>query len=68
MFQACEQGDLEVALRLLATDVDVDIKDTVRLMFMVVDTYSTKKKAEKKVPQFDECRSLGSNTDFAACI
>ena len=31
LLQACDQGDLEAALRLLATDIDVDIKDTVRL-------------------------------------
>ena len=37
LLQACKQGDLEAALRLLATDIDVDIKDTVRLMFIVVD-------------------------------
>ena len=35
LLQACKQGDLEVVLRSLAADVDVDIKDTVRLVFVV---------------------------------
>ena len=29
LFQACEQGDLEVVHRFLAAGIDVDIKDTV---------------------------------------
>jgi len=35
LLQACKQGDLEVVLRSLAADVDGDIKDTVRLVFVV---------------------------------
>ena len=36
LLQACEEGDLEAVLRLLATDIDVDIKDTVRVMYTCV--------------------------------
>lgn len=32
LFQACKQGDLEMSLKLLAADIDVDTKDIVRLM------------------------------------
>ena len=35
LLQACKQGDLEVVLQSLAADVDVDIKDTVRILFVV---------------------------------
>ena len=35
LLQACKQGDLEVVLQSLAADVDVDIKDAVRLLFVV---------------------------------
>lgn len=35
LLQACKQGNMEVVLRSLAADVDVDIKDTVRLVFVV---------------------------------
>ena len=31
LFQACEQGDLEVVHRFLAANIDVDIRDTVSL-------------------------------------
>jgi len=31
LFQACKQGDLEMSLKLLGADIDVDIKDIVRL-------------------------------------
>ena len=32
LFQACKQGDLEMSLKLLGADIDVDIKDIVRLV------------------------------------
>ena len=35
LFQACKQGDLEVVLQSLAADVDIDIRDTVRILFVV---------------------------------
>ena len=35
LFQACKQGDLEMALKVLAADIDVDIKDIVRLVGVV---------------------------------
>lgn len=34
LFQACKQGDLEMSLKLLAADIDVDTKDIVRLVCM----------------------------------
>lgn len=35
LLQACKQGDLEVVLHSLAADVDVNTKDTVRILFVV---------------------------------
>ena len=35
LLHACKQGDLEVVLQSLAADVDVDTKDTVRILFVV---------------------------------
>ena len=35
LLQACKQGNLEVVLQSLAADVDVDTKDTVRILFVV---------------------------------
>ena len=35
LLQACKQGDLEVVLQSLAADVDVDTRDTVRILFVV---------------------------------
>ena len=36
LFQACEQGDLEVVDRFLAANIDVDITDTVSLEFVLL--------------------------------
>ena len=36
LFQACEQGDLEVVHRFLTTGTDVDIRDTVRLELILL--------------------------------
>ena len=34
LFQACKEGDVEMSLKLLAADIDVDTKDIVRLVFV----------------------------------
>ena len=36
LFQACEQGDLEVVHRFLTAGIDVDIRDTVRLELVLL--------------------------------
>ena len=36
LFQTCKQGDLEMSLKLLAADIDVDTKDIVRLVCVCI--------------------------------